>query len=332
LDKIKKDDYSTVAVIFFAAAVFILLSAYMPIAALAAVFLLAYAVTMWGTLGVFMMALSFAAGCLLDVKLTAFLAAAFVPLILTIGFTIKKRLRMRHGVVITSSAALLGLAAAIGVLWLFTGLGPIDYMVSRFGQLLGTLSDALVQLVYQYVRLMDMITGAISQAAVFATPTHEAIAIIQDSLSEALNYYLVSGIICYSLLMGLLGFVITRTFVKKQRKVAPVPSFDALTLPPRFWLAYLISYLLAFAGISFGWPSFDTVFQTISGVYGFVFTVQALSFLDFLYKKRKMATAVRVLLHLVLTLLLGGILVWVGLFENISNLRKRIDTEGGIVS
>ena len=332
MDRTKKDDFSAVAVTFVAAAVLILMSMVVPIAAVAAALVLAYAVAMWGTSGIVMTVLSFAVGCLLDVKLTAFLAAAFVPLALTTGFVIKKRLRMRHSVLAVSGAALLGLGAAIGVLWLFTGLTPIDYIVSRFGAYLNSLSNGLVQLLYQYVRFADMLTGAISQAAVYSTPSSQAIAVMQERLQEALNYYLVSGIVCYALLTGLLSYVITRTFVKKRRKVAAIPSFDALMLPPRFWLAYLMSYLAAFVGISFGWPSFEILAQTIISVYGFVFTVQALSLLDFFYKKKHMATAVRVLLHVVVTLFLGFILVWVGMLENMANLRKRMNAEGGMVS
>ncbi len=332
MDRTKKDGYSAMAAIFAAAVVFILMSMALPVAALGAAFVLAYAVAMWGMPGVLMTVFCFAAGCLFDVKLTAFLAAAFVPLALTAGFVIKKQLRMRHSVLAASGGALFGLAAAIGVLWLFTGLGPIDYAVSRFGAYLGTLNSGLIQFLYQYVRFADMLTGAISQAAVFSTPAPEAIVIIQDRLREALNYYLVGGMICYALLTGLLSYVITRAFVKKRRSVASIPSFDALTLPPRFWLAYLISYFVAFAGISFGWTSFDIAAQTISDVYGFVFTVQALSLLDYFYKRRRMATAVRVLLHVAVTLFLGFILVWVGMLENMASLRKRMNTEGGMVS
>ena len=332
MDRTKKDDYSAVAAVFFAAAVLILVSMYVPIAAVAAAFVLAYAVAMWGTLGIVMTAVSFAVGCLLDVKLSVFLAAALIPLVLAAGLVVKRQLRMRHSVLITSGAALIALLAALGVLWLFTGLGPIDYIVSRFGAFLSTQSSGIIKLLYPYVRMMDMLTGAVSQSAVYATPISEAITVMQDKLREALNYSLVSGMVCYSLLMGLLGFVITRAFVKKRRKVVKIPSFDALALPPRFWLAYLLSYLFAFAGISFGWTSFEVAAQTIIGVYGFVLTVQALSFLDYLYKRKHMAAAVRVLLHVVLTLLLSGILVWVGLFENMAGLRKRLDTEGGTVS
>lgn len=332
MDRIKKDDYSAAAVVFFLAAVLILISMYVPILAVAAVFVLAYAVAMWGTLGIVLTVLSFSAGCLIDIKLTVFLAAAFIPTALAAGITVKKQVRMRTGVQITAGAALFGLAAALGVLWLFTGLGPIDYIVSRFGVYLNALGGGPVKLLYQSVRLVDLMTGAVSQAAVYSTPFSEAIVFMQSTLREALNYFLVGGIVCFALLMGLLGFVITRAFVKKKRSVVTIASFDALTLPPKFWLAYLLSYLVAIAGISFGWASFDIVAQTIADVYGLVFTVQALSLLDFFYKRRQMATAVRILLHVVITLFLGFILVWVGLFENMAALRKRIGTQGGIVS
>lgn len=332
MDRTKKDEFNNVAAVFLAAAALILVSAYLPIAAVVAAFFLAYAVAMWGTLGILMTVLSFAVGCLLDTRVTAFLAAALLPLILATGIVIKKKRRMRDSVLITSGTALAGSAAALVVLWLFTGQGPIDYIVSRSGVFLNTLSDALVQLLYQYIRIMDIFTGAITQAAVSSTPTSEAITIMQSSLRETLNYELVGGIVTYSLLMGLLVFVITRVIVKKRRKVVIIPSFDALTLPPRFWLAYLVSYLFAFVGLSLKWPSFDIVVTTIGGAYGFVFIVQALSFLDFLYKRRHMQTAVRILLHVVVALLLGNLLVFVGMFENMAGMRKRLNAEGGIVS
>jgi uncharacterized protein YybS (DUF2232 family) len=332
LDRTKSDGYKNVAAAFLVAAALILISTYFPPAAAVAAFVLAYAVAMWGKLGMVVAFISFAISCFLDVKVTAFLAAAFLPQALAAGIVIKKRLRMRDSVMITSSAALAGYAAAFGVLWLFTGLGPIDYVVSRLGSFLGVLHDGLVGLVYQYTRAIDMFTGAITQAAVFSTPASEAIPIIQERLREFLNLNLVNAMLTYALLTGLLIFVITRVFVKKKRKVVSVPPFSALTLPPRFWLAYLASYVFAFAGISFGWPSFQVAAITISGIYGFVFIVQALSFLDYLYKRRQMQTAVRVLLHVVVTLLIGNLLVWVGMFENMAGLRKRMDTEGGIVS
>ena len=331
MDRIKKDDYSAAAVVFFLAAVLILMSMYLPIVAVAAVFVLGYAVAMWGPVGIVITVMSFAAGCLLDVKLTAFLAAAFIPTALAAGLTVKKQLRMRTGVQITAGAALIGLSAALCVLWLFTGLGPIDYIVSSFGVFLNTLGGGAVKLLYQSVRLIDIVMGSVSQAAVYAAPVSEAVAFMQDTLREALNYFLVGGMLCFTLLMGLLGFVITRAFVKKKRSVVAIASFDTWSLPPKFWLAYLLSYLFAIAGVSADWPSFEVAAQTIADVYGFVFTVQALSLLDYFYKKKKMTTAVRVLLHVVITLFLGFVLVWVGLFENMASLRKRMDNQGGTV-
>ncbi len=332
MDRTKKDGYKNVAATFLIAAALILISTYFPLAAVVAAFVLTYAVAMWGTLGIVLAAISFAVGCLLDLKVAAFLATAFLPVALAAGIVIKKKLRMRHSVMITSGAALAGSVGAFGVLWLFTGLSPIDYMVSLTAHVLGTLNGGLVQLVYQYTRFWDMVTGAITQAAVFSTPASEAIPVILERLRDFLNLNLVNAVLSFALMIGLLIFVITRVFVKKKRKVASVPPFSALALPPKFWLAYLLSYLFAFAGISFGWPSFEIVAITISGVYGFVFIVQALSFLDYLYKRRKMQTAVRVLLHVVVALLIGNLLIWVGLFENMAGLRKRLDTEGGIVS
>ncbi len=334
MDKIKRDGYKNAGLGFLIAEVLLLLSLFFPPAAIMVPFVLSYTIAMCGTMGGIAAVLCFAAGALLHPAYIALLAAAFLPVSFAAGIVIRKRLRMRHSVIFTSGAALAGVAAAIGVLWLFTQKNPIDYAADTMGHVLNTLGGPFVKMFYQVTRYIDILTGAVTQAAVDATSASEAIIKMQEMVREFLNYSLVSYIIVFSLLMGLLSYVIPRAIAKKRHAdVVPVPAFSDMCLPPRVWLAFLISYLFAVVGESYGWASFDILKLTIYNAYGIVFIVQGLSFLDYIYKKQHLGTGVRVLLHAVIVLLLGSsfVLIIVGMFENISNLRKRLDTEGGTI-
>lgn len=332
MDRIRKDDHKIAVFGFLAAAALLLLSGWFFPAVFLVPFVLCAVVAVSGAAGFASAVLSFAGIALLRPVYAALLAAMFLPLCAAAGFVIRKRVRMRDSVLIVGGAAIAGAAGAIGILWLITGLGPIDYTVTGMGQTLHALDDATVSLLYQSLRFGDLLTGATTQAALLATPVDQAISAIQQIYKDFLNVNLVSFIALYALLAGLLCFVIPRAYAKKRGLgVVTVPSFGGLTLPPRFWLAFVLSYLFAMIGESYGWASFDILKVTLLNAYGFVFIIQGLSFLDYLYKKRGLGKGVRVLLHVVVTLLVGYILMFVGLFENITNLRKRMDMEGGTV-
>ena len=188
------------------------------------------------------------------------------------------------------------------------------------------------------VRYSDLLTGAVTQAALDAASRADAIAFIVEQFREMMNVTLVSLIGTYALLMGLIGYLIPRSVLKKRKaQVIPIPSFSLYALPNRFWLAFILSYLFAVIGRSFGWPGFDILEVTIYVLYALVLTVQGLSFLDYIYKRRNMGTAARVALHALalvissLASLVGSLLMWVGLFENMAKLRKRLESKGGAV-
>jgi uncharacterized protein YybS (DUF2232 family) len=234
---------------------------------------------------------------------------------------------------ISVAAALCGALLAVGVLWLLTGQMPVDAYISRFGAGLSAMDDASIHIWYQLARAEDLMSGAVTQAALDSTPSAAAAAYIVNILKEWLNLRLVSIIGVYALLMGLLGYLIPRAALKKQKtEVAPAPAFSDYALPNRFWLAFVLSWLAAFAGFSLGWKGFDILRTTVFTLYAVVLMIQGLSFLDYLFKRRKMKKGVRVVLHILVVLIspsLGNLLMWVGLFENIAQMRKRLESKGG---
>lgn len=348
MDRTKNDDYKS-AVVAFAVATALLLAAVglpaqfasllLPLAVVVLPPLLGFAVASGGfAAGGAAAALCFAAGAALDYKASALLAAASIPFALVFGYVVRKKIRFRYSVMATCGAALAGAALAVGVLWLLTGLKPVDYIVGQQNALMLTWDEEQVRLTYQFFRYSDLMSGGVTQAALDAASSADAIAFLSNTYYEILNMSLVSMIGGYALLMGLLGYLIPRGVLKRRKAdVIAVPPFSEYALPDRFWLAFLASYLFAAIGGGFGWPGFDILQITVYALYALVLTVQGLAFLDYVYKKRNMSTGARVALHGLAVVissfaaLVGSMLLWVGLFENIMKLRKRMETKGGAV-
>ena len=348
MSRTKSEDYKSVLVAFLISVALLLASAglpaqlgmlLLPLTVLLLPLLLGYAVAAGGfAAGSMALVLCFAAGSALDYKACLLLAALIVPFALTVGYVIRKQVRFRYSVTAASGAALVGAAMAVGVLWLLTGEKPVDYVINGFSSTLAFMDDTSINAYYQMVRYSDLLTGAVTQAALDAASRADAIAFIVEQFREMMNVTLVSLIGTYALLMGLIGYLFPRSVLKKRKaQVIPIPPFSEYALPNRFWLAFILSYLFAVIGRSFGWPGFDILEVTIYVLYALVLTVQGLSFLDYMYKRRNMGAAARVALHALalvissLASLVGSLLMWVGLFENMAKLRKRLESKGGAV-
>jgi hypothetical protein len=299
----------------------------MPFVLIAAPFILVYAVARGGfAAGGAAAVLSFAAAAYVDYRAALVFAAAFLPVAFAAGYMIRAKKRFRDSVVVSVAAVFAG-AVLVIAMSVLAGSTPVDYIVNSTGGSIRALDSAEISKLYQIVRYPDVLTGAITMEAVLATPAPEAVEIIQKLLRDTLDVWFVTIIGLYSLLMGLLCHNIPKTALKKSMDVAPSPAFSDYALPKRFWLAFVASYFLAVIGESLGWESLGIVGITVYNLYAFVFIVQALSFLDFVYKKRNMGKGSRALLHVLAAVILSFMLMWIGIIENVLGIRKRMDME-----
>ena len=331
MDRTKSDDFKGVFLALLIAAGAVLVVRSVPLVVAAVPLALAYALARGGYLqGGLVIAVCLLVAYLQSPMLCALLAAACVPPAVAAGYVIRKRLRFFNSVLAVSAAALSGLVMVAGALWLLSGLGPIDYLTEFFGRMLSVAGDAAVLSFYQMIRSADVLMGYATVNAVSGVSAQEALAAVQELFRQFINLYLVSYMVNMALLTGLLCVTVPRAIAKKRgMRVGIVPAFSEMALPRRFWLAYILSYLATIIGAGSGWPGFDLAEVTIHSIYSFVFVIQGLSFLDFLYKRRNMRTAGRYALHAVAVLLLGFILMFVGLVENIMKLRARMEPKGG---
>ena len=296
----------------------------------AAVFAVAYCGYAVGGVAV---AAGFGAGFFFGTELMpAMIAAAFLPLAFAAGYMIREKKRFRNGVIVSCAAALAGSALAILILTQVSGKSIVDFSADYMGSLLQTRGAEEVKLLYSTMRIGDLLSGAVTQAAIDATSASDAIVRMQSILRDVLNLNLVMIIILYSLVLGLLGYLIPRALCKgRGSAVADIPPFSEYTLPKRFWLGAVVSIIFTMIGAGFGWPAFDILQVTIYNVYAFVFIVQGLSLLDYFLKTRNMGKGLRVVLGILAAVLLGMIVLpIVGLIENAFGIRKRIQSRKAV--
>lgn len=326
MDRTKREEYKAAVLAYLLTVALLYAGLIVPVFLIAAPFVLVYAIARAGyLLGGGAIVLGFLTIAYFELYPALVLAAAFLPVAFGTGYMIRAKKRFRDGVVVSIAMLLLGAVAVVALLSLLTKDTAIDCIVNYAGSSMKAMSDPEIMSLYQVVRAPDLLTGAITQQAVWSTPPAAAVATMQGLLRDMLSVWFVTLIGLYSLLFGLLCYIIPRAIVKKRMAVASVPAFCDYVLPRRFWLAFLISYVFAMAGTSFGWRSFDIVEITIYNLYAFVFSVQALSLMDYFYRKRNMGAGVRTVLHVLMALILSMVLMWIGLIENVASLRKRME-------
>jgi hypothetical protein len=330
LEKIRGENISGLSVWIIAVAALSAVSAKVPVLALGIPVTLTYMMVRFNAAGGISGVAAMGAAAVFSPAAAIAFAAAFVPVSVAASIVILQKRRFRDSVLIASGAALAGAVLFIGVLWLRTRTLPVDYMTARIGQSLSALGDSSVNLAYQAARYLDIQTGAITQEAVLATPRALAIDTMMSISRDWINYLLVTGIAVYSLLCGLACYLIPRSIAKRRgMPVKNIPAFSDYELPRGFWAAFLVSYLAAAIGYSFKLPYFDLLSDTVFYVYAFVFMMQALSFTDFLFKSRGVSAKMRVALQALALIVFGNLLMWLGIFENIIQFRRRSQEKGG---
>lgn len=313
-----------------AAAVLCALATRAAVLALALPVALAYMAARFGLAGGVAGAAALGVAGIFDPEAAVAFALLSLPVAVAAAQVIRRRTRFRDSAVCISVAALAGVALTFGYIWLLEGMLPAQYLISRAEALLASLGDSAVNLLYQGARSMDIASGALTQQAALATPRAQAVASLLGLLREAFNLLLVPAALAYSLLSGLVCYLAPRRGAKTSGfPVRAVPAFADYELPRGFWAAFLVSYAAALAGDSLKLTASGLLQPTITVVYAVVFIVQALSFADFLYRERGLKAGLRAALHAAAVLLFGGLLMWLGIFENMIGFRRRSQEKGG---
>lgn len=262
-----------------------------------------------------------------------FVSLLFLPAAFVSAYMIRSRTRFFNSVLAASGASMIGILLIAGAIWVFEHMLPAEYITGLIIDSIKSYNDQGVKLFYNLFRSADIISGAITQSAVDATLPGEAIEIMRIMIKDSVNTIFVSLAVIFSLSAGLLSITLPISRAKKHGiQTYDLPSFCEYRLPNRFWLVFIISYVVAIIGANLGVHKFDILEITLFNVFSFLFMIQGLSLLDFFYKKKRMGNITRVVLHLITSLIGGLVLTVIGLVENISNLRRRLERRDGHIS
>jgi uncharacterized protein YybS (DUF2232 family) len=133
-----------------------------------------------------------------------------------------------------------------------------------------------------------------------------------------------AAIILFSLAYGVAAFLIVRLIMKRfDYETSAVRPFEVWNLPRGMALGLLVLLLVSFMGQNLGIPRFEIVGFTIAALISFLFTVMGLSTLWFFLKAGNVPAVVRWVIIILIFLLLGTILPFLGLLDQLFHLRLR---------
>ena len=131
-------------------------------------------------------------------------------------------------------------------------------------------------------------------------------------------------IVLSSLIYGVALFLIIRLILKRfDFETSVVRRFEEWNLPKGMAMGLVILMLVSFIGQNLGIPRFEVVNFTITALISFLFMVMGLSMLWFFFKAGNVPAVVRWVLIIIIFMLLGTILPFIGLLEQLFHLRVR---------
>ncbi|NLB41581.1 MAG: DUF2232 domain-containing protein [Clostridiales bacterium] len=131
-------------------------------------------------------------------------------------------------------------------------------------------------------------------------------------------------IVLSSLIYGVALFLIIRLILKLfDYQTSAVRRFEEWNLPKGMAMGLVILMLVSLMGQNLGIPRFEIVNFTITALISFLFMIMGLSMLWFFLKAGNVPAAVRWVLIILILLILGTILPFLGLIDQLFHLRVR---------
>ena len=240
------------------------------------------------------------------------------------GLAIRNKINSYDALVLSVGGWLLAAAAMLGYVYLSTGTDILTYSTETVNEALKN-SEGLTSLLYVYSRSSDIMSGDLTQSMLADISFEEMLKYVssKDIVSQLLSYYIPVAIMGTVVVGGFLQYLITRAVAKSRgSEVAYIPSFDRFYLPKKVSKYFLILYIVSLLPSLFGIEALYLAGYALSTMIETVFLIQGISFIEFLLKIKLKNKGLRIFLDVVISLFLSGILIYVGLIEQIIRLRE----------
>ena len=235
-----------------------------------------------------------------------------LPLIIALIFVMKKKIGLYISTLTCCISVLVGILIFMAVVYAQTGMDILTYYADVADQILS--QDEQSARALYFIQTMD------AQAFDIEFET------VKLSLIRLFTYVVPVYFVCGCLFGGFCSYLIVRAIAKKTgAQVARIPEFSRFYLPRHFGKLTFAGYAIALIGNMNGWHNFDIVYIVIAAILGCVYYVQGMCLVDFGLKRKLKYPALRVLIYVVVSLFIWQAFAFVGAFEQILKIRRRVE-------
>ncbi|MFU0799975.1 MAG: DUF2232 domain-containing protein [Xylanivirga thermophila] len=246
----------------------------------------------------------------LDPSLAIITVLVFSIIVFILPWSIKKRPGIFEGAAICAAAMFIALIIVLKVLSSMVGQDIFTYSWDAIRQFFDRGGGDNFNKVLEMYKKIGLIEHSITGPQ-FA-----------ELLIDKLKVMVPSILIIFSMVAGGVDFLLASVVLKKMQMDAPyIPPFVEWKLPGGTGKGFFTIIVVAFIGALVGIKNFDIVLSTVLAIFSFIFSIQGLAFSSFLLKMGRIPTWIRVLLLFVFYLFFQGILIFMGVFEQMFNIR-----------
>lgn len=252
--------------------------------------------------------------------------AMFLALViasLPCGLAIKKRAGAYEALIISAAGWLAAAVLLVGYVYLHTGSDILTYSTERANAALKG-SPMLTHMVYMSARAQDILAGKLNYTEFLQTSQEQMLKYIDSGniVSQTLGYYIPTMIMGTVVAGGFVGYIAARAIAKARGSaVAYLPPFERFYLPRKVSKYFLLMYIVSLLPDLFGWEDYYIAGYVLSSLISTVFMIQGISFVEFLLKLKLKNRGLRAFLVTVISLSISGLLVYVGLIEQMIRIR-----------
>ena len=249
---------------------------------------------------------TFSIGLMIDKLSAVFIFLAFMPLSISLNYTIKNRKKPLETLIISTLVLLTSFLLIINIMDDMTGISVINQLEQFFTQTLNSQIELLKEMELSHYEILK----------------------IKDILENAFDYVLLiipSIVMIFSLVTAYLNYLISSLLLRKLGYgIVSIPKFSKFKLPNNVLMGTGIMFLGAFLIKSLKLFYYETIFLNLTVLASFMFFTQGLSVIDYQLIKRNMRKIPRIFVIVFFTIILplGGIISFIGVIDVIVDFRK----------
>lgn len=246
---------------------------------------------------------------IMDIYLGLFITIMYAAMIIAVPYTIDRRLDLPESIAVCSGAAFVALVISLKLLSLMVGEDIFTYTWNGIRKVFATNDEVVAKMLeaYKTVGVLDNAITAIQ---------------LGELVIDRLKLLTPSILAISAIIYGGANYLVSQKLLKRYNiSVQEIPKFEMWKLPRGTTRGFLIIMLLSSLGTAMDLNNFSVVGATVSILFTFIFSIQGLAVSKFLLMRSKVPMVLQYLILVLSFLLLKTPLTFIGVFDQIFNLR-----------